>query len=302
MAAILKSQKPVVLAIDDKRANLLALDGLLNDEFRVVHAISGEEALAILAGGTQVDLVLLDVQMPGMDGFETAAAIKRLETTRDVPIIFITAVYSEDPYVKKGYQSGGIDYFNKPFDPEILKLKVRIYTSFRAREAMLRQRERQVRESEELLRVGRKLASVLESLSVGVLIADIKGRVFQTTDEVSRIFAADDALATDAYGEMLGWWDGDGRMITGRGGPLAQALLDGASHHETVPIRCVDGSTKKVRVSASALRGLDNVLMGAVVLIQDMTTPGQFGEALERRVARLIGAGLELEQTAVRGD
>jgi CheY-like chemotaxis protein len=302
MAAILKSQKPAVLAIDDRRANLLALDALLADEFSVVHARSGEEALAILARGTQVDLVLLDVQMPGMDGFETAAAIKKLDFARDVPIIFITAVYSEDPYVKKGYESGGIDYFSKPFDPEILKLKVRIYTSFRAREAMLRQRERQVRESEELLRVGRKLSSVLESLSVGVLIADIKGRVFQTTDEVSRIFNADEALANDSYGEMLGWWDRDGRMITGQGGPLARALVDGASHHETVAIQCVDGSTKKVRVSASALRGLDNVLMGAVVLIQDMTTPAQFGEALERRVARLIGTGLELEQTAVRGD
>jgi CheY-like chemotaxis protein len=302
MAAILKSQKPAVLAIDDRRANLLALDALLADEFSVVHAGSGEEALAILARGTQVDLVLLDVQMPGMDGFETAAAIKKLDFARDVPIIFITAVYSEDPYVKKGYESGGIDYFSKPFDPEILKLKVRIYTSFRAREAMLRQRERQVRESEELLRVGRKLSSVLESLSVGVLIADIKGRVFQTTDEVSRIFNADEALANDSYGEMLGWWDRDGRMITGQGGPLARALVDGASHHETVAIQCVDGSTKKVRVSASALRGLDNVLMGAVVLIQDMTTPAQFGEALERRVARLIGTGLELEQTAVRGD
>jgi CheY-like chemotaxis protein len=302
MAAILKSQKPAVLAIDDRRANLLALDALLADEFSVVHAGSGEEALAILARGTQVDLVLLDVQMPGMDGFETAAAIKKLDFARDVPIIFITAVYSEDPYVKKGYESGGIDYFSKPFDPEILKLKVRIYTSFRAREAMLRQRERQVRESEELLRVGRKLSSVLESLSVGVLIADIKGRVFQTTDEVSRIFNADEALANDSYGEMLGWWDRDGRMITGQGGPLARALVVGASHHETVAIQCVDGSTKKVRVSASALRGLDNVLMGAVVLIQDMTTPAQFGEALERRVARLIGTGLELEQTAVRGD
>ena len=302
MAAILKSQKPVVLAIDDKRANLLALDGLLTDEFSVVHAASGEEALGILAKGVQVDLVLLDVQMPGMDGFETAAAIKKLDTARDVPIIFITAVYNEDPYVKKGYQSGGIDYFSKPFDPEILKLKVRIYTSFRAREAMLRQRERQVRESEELLRVGRKLSSVLESLSVGVLIADIKGRVFQTTDEVSRIFKADDAMASDSYGEALGWWDREGRMLTGKDGPLARALVDGESHTETLPIRCFDGSTKNVHVAASPLRGLDNILMGAVVLIQDMTTPEQFGEALERRVARLIGTGLELEQTAVRGD
>jgi len=299
MASVTKAQKPVVLAVDDNRANLLALDGLLGDEFRILHAESGEEAIAMLSKGIEVDLVLLDVQMPGMDGFETAAALKKLDAARDTPIIFITAVYSEDPYVKKGYESGGIDYFSKPFDPEILKLKVRIYTTFRTREAILRQRERQVRESEELLRVGRKLSSVLESLTVGVLIADVEGRIVQTTDEVTHIFKTDALFANDRYGEMLGWWDREGRLIK-NSGPLGRALGEGASQSETVSIHCFDGSAKSVLVSAAPLRGLDNVLMGAVIVLQDLTTPQQFGEALERRVARLIGVGLELEQSAAR--
>ena len=122
--------------------------------------------------------------MPGMDGFEAAAAIKKMPACKDIPIIFVTAVYKEDPHVKKGYEVGGIDYFGKPFDPDILRMKIRIYASYRLKADLLKEKERQIRQSEELLRVGRKLSSVLESLPVGVMIADFEGRICQITEEV----------------------------------------------------------------------------------------------------------------------
>jgi PAS domain-containing protein len=107
--------------------------------------------------------------------------------------------------------------------------------------------------------------------------------------------------ANDSYGEILGWWDRAGRMIKNDGGPLARALHEGkTSHSEPVSIICVDGSTKRILASASPLRGLDNRLVGAVVLVQDMTEPRKIEEALEDRVTRLIGLGVELEQSAVR--
>jgi CheY-like chemotaxis protein len=294
--------KATILAVDDKRANLLALEALLGEEYDLVFASSGEEALAALEQREDIDVVLLDVQMPGMDGFETAEAMKRKESARDIPIIFITAVYSEDPHVKRGYEAGGIDYFSKPFDPDVLKLKLRIYASFRTREALLRQRELHMRESEELLSVGRKLSSMLESLSVGVLIADAEGRICQSTEEVSRIFKSAECAANDLYGEVLGWWDREGRMIKSEHGPLARALQQGqGSSAEQIRIRCCDGTPKTVLASAAPLRGLDNRLAGAVVLIQDMTEPRRIGEALESRVSRLIGLGLELEETAAAG-
>lgn len=293
--------KPTVLAVDDKRANLVALDALLGEEYRLPFANSGEEAVATLTKRPDIDVILLDVQMPGMDGFETAAAIKKMDAGKEIPIIFITAVYSEDPHVRKGYQAGGIDYFSKPFDPEILKHKLRIYAGFRTRENLLRQRERHIRESEELLRVGRKLSSVLESLTVGVLIADIEGRICQTTEEVTRILKSAEPAANDSYGEILGWWDSAGKMIKDDRGPLARALHDGvSSHSEPISIRCFDGSTKNILASASPLRGLDNRLVGAVVLVKDMTEPRKIEEALEDRVTRLIGLGVELEESAVR--
>jgi PAS domain S-box-containing protein len=299
MAALI-ARKPTVLVVDDKRSNLIAFEALLGDEYQVLFAQSGAQAIATLMKQSDIDVILLDVQMPAMDGFETAAAIKKIETARDIPIIFVTAVYNEDPHIKKGYAVGGIDYFGKPFDPDILKTKLRIYASFRNREAIIRQRELHLRESEELLRVGRKLSSLLESLTVGVLIADSEGRICQSTEEVSRIFKSTDLLANDSYGEILGWWDGDGSMLKREHGALARALAGHHSHSEPLEIKCFDGSTKDILISASPLRGLDNRLVGAVVLLQDMTEPRQIEEALEHRVTRLINLGVELEETAVR--
>jgi len=89
-------------------------------------------------------------------------------------------------------------------------------------------------------------------------------------------------------------------MIKHKSGPLARALEGNTSHSEPVEIKCVDGSTKNVLVSASPLRRLDGRLVGAVVLIQDMTEPRKIEEALEHRVTRLITLGVELEESAVR--
>lgn len=293
--------KPLVLAVDDKRANLLALEALLGENYKILFANSGREAVSAVRLKSDIDLILMDVQMPDMDGFEAAKEIKKLESGRDVPIIFVTAVYNDDPFVRKGYEVGGIDYFSKPFDPEVLKMKVGIYAAFRTREKVLAERERHIQESEELLRVGRKLSSLLESLQVGVLIADAEGRICQSTQEVARIFKSDVPMENDSYGEILGWWDRGGQMIKNHDGPLAAALRRGqSSRSEPMQIPCVDGSSVTVITSASPLHGLDKRLVGAVVLIQDVTEPKKIEEALEDRVTRLIGAGLELEESAVR--
>jgi len=292
------ARKPRVLAVDDKPGNLLALVAVLEDECEVLPANSGAEALALLERRGDIDVVLLDVQMPGMDGFETASRIHQVEAWRDIPIIFVTAVYHEDPHVKRGYEVGGMDYFSKPFNPDILKRKIAVYASFRMKADVLKERERQIRESEELLRVGRKLSAVLESLPVGVLIADANGIICQTTEEVSRILKAAAPLQTDDYGEIIGWWDEGGRALK-EAGPLSRALQRGeSSHSERISIRCLDGSDKVILASASPLRHLDGRIAGAVVLIQDITETARIGEDLQERVTRLVGVGVELEESS----
>ena len=294
-------RRPNVLAVDDIPANLLALEAVLGDDYNVVHADSGARAIALLEGRSDIDVILMDVQMPDMDGFETASRIKKMTECHDIPIIFITAHYTEDPYVKQGYDAGGIDYFAKPFDPAILRMKLGIYASFRQKANLLKERERQIQHSEELLRVGKKLSSVLESLPVGVLIADSEGRICQMTEEVFRILESVEAADNDAYGEILGWWDADGRMIKEKLGSLTQALQEGkSSHSEPTEVRCLDGSTKEILTSASPLRGLNNEIVGAVLLIQDHTETRKIEEDLEHRVTQIIGLGVEIEQSARR--
>ena len=142
--------KPRVLIVDDKPSNLLALDAVLAD-YDVLSANSGKEALSLLEKN-DVDVIILDIQMPVMDGYETARHIKKMERFHDTPLVFITAIFNEDPHVTKGYEVGAIDYFTKPFDPEILKMKIGIYASFRQKDALLKEKEKRIRELEELLK------------------------------------------------------------------------------------------------------------------------------------------------------
>ena len=141
------TERPKVLLVDDRPENLLALEAILAPmDLDLVRANSGEEALRALLQA-EFALILLDAQMPGMDGFDTAARIKRRNRTKDVPIIFLTA-FGEDPNSSyRGYVAGGADYISKPFDPWILRAKVQVFVDLwavgrlqAAQAAMLRER------------------------------------------------------------------------------------------------------------------------------------------------------------------
>ena len=122
-----QSIKTDILIVDDERINLKLLEGVLNGFDVTVHkAQSGPEALE-LTQEHDFALVLLDVMMPGMDGFVTAERIRSAERTRNVPIIFVTAISKEQKHVFKGYELGAVDYLFKPVEPEILKSKVKIF-------------------------------------------------------------------------------------------------------------------------------------------------------------------------------
>ena len=293
------SPKPNLLLVDDQHSNLVALWAVLPEtEYNLIFAHSGPEAIEI-AERQDVALILLDVQMPEVDGFETARRLKQSERTRDIPIIFITAIYKEDPFVKRGYEAGAIDYFSKPFDPEILRLKVRLYSAFRHKALLLKEREMRIKETEQLLQAGRKLSGVLEELPVGVLIADADGRVCQVNDEVARIWGIDEPVADDRYGEFLGWWGEAGRLIRAADGPMARVLSSGESaRNELTRIQCFDGTQKVVLSSASALRTLDRRLAGVVMVIQDVTEHKEIEQEMQQRIERLVSTGFELQQSA----
>jgi PAS domain S-box-containing protein len=120
------NNKPVILIVDDKPTNIFALERLLEDESRtIITANNGKEALQTTLNKI-VDLIILDVQMPEMDGFEVAHILKSSKRTRDIPIIFATAFNKEHRFVIRGYEEGAVDYLYKPLDPEIVKAKVAV--------------------------------------------------------------------------------------------------------------------------------------------------------------------------------
>jgi hypothetical protein len=288
--------KPRVLAVDDIPANLVALEAVLGGKYELVFAASGPEALAILERDSTFDVILMDVQMPGMDGYETATRVKKVRDCEDIPLVFITAVFSEDPHVKRGYQVGAVDYFTKPFDPDLLRLKVDVYASFRHRAKVLRARERQLRESEDVLTAGRKLASVLEGLPVGVIIADASGRICQTNEELLRIIKCRAAPEDDAYVQVLEWWRRVEANVQHGGSPLVRSIEGGESlHQQVVSIECLDGSKKTLLESSSPLRALDGTIVGAVMVLQDLSEHRKVEADFEERIARLVSIGVELE-------
>src|SRR6202000_1683490 len=117
------SAQASILLVDDYPANVLALEAILQPlGHRLVRAGSGEEALkAVLKH--ELALIIMDVQMPGLDGFQTAALIKTRDRSRHIPIIFLTAISKDAAHVFQGYAHGAVDYMMKPYDPQILRSK-----------------------------------------------------------------------------------------------------------------------------------------------------------------------------------
>ncbi|MCO5993908.1 response regulator [Actinoallomurus rhizosphaericola] len=165
------AEKANILLVDDREENLIALEAILSSlDQNMIRARSGEEALrALLTNDFAV--ILLDIVMPGMDGFEIARAIKRRRKTREVPIIFLTAADADPDYAFRGYAAGAVDYISKPFDPWVLRTKVSVFVE-------LYRKNQQLREQSELLRtqfaaapseefaaeLGRRVAAVEEQV------------------------------------------------------------------------------------------------------------------------------------------
>jgi signal transduction histidine kinase len=169
-----------ILLVDDRRENLLALEAILEPLGQtMVRAGSGPEALKqVLVLDPAV--ILLDVQMPGMNGFEVAEIIKSRERSRTIPIIFLSAISKEDAYVFKGYSMGAVDYVFKPFNPDVLRSKVAVFVD-------LYVKQRELGRQGELLRESQKRELELEHRT-SLLEAEARSaaKLSQMNDELHR--------------------------------------------------------------------------------------------------------------------
>ena len=148
----MSSEQPVnILLVDDRTENLLALEAMLEPlGHHLVKASSGEEALKHVLQ-QDIALILLDVQMPGMSGFETAELIRGRERSQYIPIIFLTAVNTSDRHIFRGYLAGAVDYLLKPIVPEILLSKVVVFVDLHKKTNQVQQQASALAASVEML-------------------------------------------------------------------------------------------------------------------------------------------------------
>ncbi|REA59747.1 hybrid sensor histidine kinase/response regulator [Dyadobacter luteus] len=175
----------MILIVDDRPENILPLKRILEMHgYRTDSAESGEEALKKVLS-TDYSVIIMDVQMPGMDGFEVAEAMSGFSKAKDIPIIFLSAVNKEKKFITKGYSSGGIDYLTKPVDTDILLLKIRTFKKLFEQQQELKsiqvslQKEIEIRKQaqEELDGRNTELHSVLESLPQIAFTMNVSGHI-----------------------------------------------------------------------------------------------------------------------------
>jgi signal transduction histidine kinase len=188
-----------ILIVDDEPRNLAVLESVLDDPgYRLVRATSGDEALLALMAD-EFAVLILDVQMPGMNGFELAQMIKERRKTARVPIIFLTAFYTDDQHIMEGYGSGAVDYLNKPVNPPVLRSKVAVF-------AELHRKSREVERSNRLLQAEvaerRRAEARLSELNAS-LDQRVTERTLELQESEARLMEAsrrkDEFLATLAH-------------------------------------------------------------------------------------------------------
>jgi PAS domain S-box-containing protein len=200
-----------ILLVDDRAENLLALDAILEPlAERLVSAHSGDEALKCLLT-EEFAVILLDVQMPGLNGFETAEMIKSRERTRYVPIIFLTAISKDEAYVFRGYSVGAVDYMSKPFQPDVLRSKVAVFVDLYRKQRQLKRQERMLREAAvrevelehrtQLLAQEARTAQIVGTAMDAILVLDADRRITLFNAAAERMFgrSADDVLGQSVH-------------------------------------------------------------------------------------------------------
>ena len=198
-----------ILIVDDRPENLLALEAILEPLGQIlVRANSGDETLRMLLSH-DVAMILLDVQMPGINGFETARLIKSRERTKYIPIIFLTAISKDEEYIFEGYSVGAVDYMSKPFQPDILRSKVNVFVDLFQKQRQLAAQQSQLLESErrelevkhmrEIYESEARFSEIVGSAMDAIITFDGDGKVMLFNAAAERMFCAQAprAIGTD---------------------------------------------------------------------------------------------------------
>lgn len=177
-----------LLVVDDTKINQLMLEHLLTENgVEVVCVSSGREAIEV-ASQEDFALILLDVQMPVLDGYDTARELKLNPRSAQTPIIFITSIFKDDKYVQRGYEVGAADYIFRPVDSRVLRGKVSAFLELHRQKERLRREVERSRSAEEAMRRAEtKYRAIFENAAEGIFLSSLEGTVLEANDALARI-------------------------------------------------------------------------------------------------------------------
>lgn len=194
-----------LLIVDDNANNLFSLRTLIeaHTDVEVLEASSGQQALDMALATPDIDLIILDIQMPEMDGFQTASMLKIRKKTQDIPVIFLTAAFKADEFLQKGYQLGAADYLLKPIDDNLLLNKISTYFRLIEKERDLnRKLEELVAErTRELRHANQYLQGIIENMGEALLVLGPDGNIKSANPAACRML---DYAASDLQGMNIG--------------------------------------------------------------------------------------------------
>ncbi|RCJ42123.1 hybrid sensor histidine kinase/response regulator [Nostoc minutum NIES-26] len=275
-----------ILLVDDKLENLLALEAILERlGEKLVRATSGEEALRCLLH-QDFAVILLDVQMPGMDGFETATLIRSRGRSRHTPIIFLTAFSTSDQMLFKGYALGAVDYLLKPIDPNILTSKVTVFVElFKKTLAVQRQAAQLAAVNAELKQSEERFRSLSTCSPVGIFETDTEGRCKYTNPRYQAICGLSAAESLEKkWLESVHPEDRERAVAS-----WSAYIRESREYSEDFRFQAADGMVRWVEVRSSPMLSNHGELLGYVGTLEDIS---------ERKQAEEIRAQVIREQTA----
>jgi PAS domain S-box-containing protein len=264
-----------VLIVDDHAHNLYTLRTLIEKQLdaAVLEAGSGRDAIDLTLEHSDIDLIILDVQMPEMDGFQTASLLKLRKRTRDIPIIFLTAAFKSEEFQQRGFAVGAADYLLKPIDDNLLINKISTYFRLIRKERLLNRalEQKVIERTAELEQARQYLQNIITHMGEALLVLDPKGVIKTANPTACRMldYNEEDLLGL-AIGDVFEE-EGDEEAGAFMGTWLEALIRTGALAKIEARFIAKDGTRVPILFSRTALKDSDGTITDIICIAKDMS-------------------------------
>ncbi len=264
-----------LLIVDDHAHNLFTLRTLIEAHMNVavIEATSGQQAIDLTHSHPDIDLIILDVQMPGMDGFQTASLLKLRKRTRDIPIIFLTAAFKSEEFQRRGFAVGAVDYLLKPIDDQLLINKISTYFRLIEKERGLNRvlEQRVAERTAELAAARQYLENIITHMGEALLVLEPGGTITMTNPAACRMLGYPEA---DLIGMSIGdifEEEGDEQAGAFLGTWLEALIRTGALSKIEARFIARDGRRVPILFARTAVRNTAGAISDIICIAKDMT-------------------------------